>query len=150
LNSRSSCFILPSAGITVVHHNIQQYVAVLASFLLLPTSPALPPLWTILKQNHVYHRILSICRNVETPLQWHINMLHGNYACLSLSLPIFFFFLWDWNLNSGLCSCKAGFYGLSHTSSPFCSGYFEVGCLPNHLPRLASNLHPPHLSLPSS
>jgi hypothetical protein len=38
---------------------------------------------------------------------------------------------------------------LSHTSSPFCCGYFGDGSLMNHLPRLALNLDPPDLSLSS-
>jgi hypothetical protein len=39
-------------------------------------------------------------------------------------LPRSFFGGWDWNLNSGLCTCKAGVLLLSHTSSPFfCFGY---------------------------
>jgi hypothetical protein len=38
-------------------------------------------------------------------------------------------------------------YHLSHTSSPFCSGYFGDGCLANYLPWLASKHNPPDLSL---
>jgi hypothetical protein len=40
---------------------------------------------------------------------------------LFLSFFFFFFLRWDWGLNSGLCA------HLSHTSNPFCSGYFEDG-----------------------
>jgi hypothetical protein len=39
---------------------------------------------------------------------------------------------------------------LSHTSSPFCSGYFGDGSLKNYLPGLASNCYPAHLILLSS
>jgi hypothetical protein len=46
---------------------------------------------------------------------------------------------------------KQMFYCLSHTSSPFCSGYFgDGGGLMKFLPRLASSHDPPNLSLPSS
>jgi hypothetical protein len=33
-------------------------------------------------------------------------------------------FWWSWNVNSGLHTCKAGAYCLSHTSSLFCFCYF--------------------------
>jgi hypothetical protein len=36
---------------------------------------------------------------------------------------------------------------LSHTSNPFCSGYFGDGSLKNYLFGLALNLKPPDLSL---
>jgi hypothetical protein len=39
---------------------------------------------------------------------------------------------------------------LSHISSPFCSGYVGVEGVLNYLPRLASSLDPPDLSLPSN
>jgi hypothetical protein len=38
---------------------------------------------------------------------------------------------------------------LSHTSCPFCSGYFGDEGLMNYLPRLASDHNPPDLSLPN-
>jgi hypothetical protein len=41
---------------------------------------------------------------------------------------------------------KQVLYGLSHTSSPFCSGYFEMGSYMKYLPGLASNHYPPNLS----
>jgi hypothetical protein len=52
----------------------------------------------------------------------------------------FFFFWLDWSLNSGFHACKV-LYHLSHTSRPFCSGYFGDGGvgLTNYLPRLAYN-----------
>jgi hypothetical protein len=59
----------------------------------------------------------------------------------------FFFFFWDWGLNFALT--KWVLYHLSHTSSPFCSGYFGGGVLPTIHPKLASNCDPLHLSLPS-
>jgi hypothetical protein len=36
-------------------------------------------------------------------------------------------------------------YHLSHTSRPFCSGYFGDEVFKNVLPRLASNCDPPNL-----
>jgi hypothetical protein len=39
---------------------------------------------------------------------------------------------------------------LSHTSSPFCFGYFKDGDLLNYLLGLASNHDPPYLRLPHS
>jgi hypothetical protein len=56
------------------------------------------------------------------------------------------FLFWDEGLNSRALSfvfAKQALYHLSHTSSPFCSGYFEDGGLTNYLPRLASNHDPP-------
>jgi hypothetical protein len=38
------------------------------------------------------------------------------------------FFLWYWDLNWGPCTLHL-LYCLSHTSSPFCSGYFGDGVL---------------------
>jgi hypothetical protein len=58
----------------------------------------------------------------------------GLQACTSMpgfksnlrELRTFFFFSFSGTraLNSGLCVCKAGLYCLSHTSRPFCCGYF--------------------------
>jgi hypothetical protein len=42
---------------------------------------------------------------------------------------------------------KQVLYCLSHTSSPFCCGYFGDGGLENYLPGLTSNLVSPDLSL---
>jgi hypothetical protein len=39
-------------------------------------------------------------------------------------------------------------YHLTHTSSPFCSVYFEDGGLINYLPRLASTDDNPGISCP--
>jgi hypothetical protein len=55
--------------------------------------------------------------------------------------------VWDWDLNFELAKQM---FCLSHTSSPFCSGYFGDGDLENCLPELASNHDPPDLSLPTS
>jgi hypothetical protein len=41
---------------------------------------------------------------------------------------------------------KQALYCLSHTASPFCSGYFGDGGLMNILPKLASHCNPPNLS----
>jgi hypothetical protein len=57
---------------------------------------------------------------------------------------------WNWGLNSGLCAAKQALYPFSHTSNPFCSGYFGDGGLINCLPGLTSNLHAPDLSFPSN
>jgi hypothetical protein len=38
-------------------------------------------------------------------------------------------------------------YHVSHTSIPFCCGYFEDGGLMGYLPELASNFHLPYFSL---
>jgi hypothetical protein len=45
---------------------------------------------------------------------------------------------------------KQALYHLSHTSSPFCSGYFGDGDIANYLPRLASKLNPSDFSLANS
>jgi hypothetical protein len=49
--------------------------------------------------------------------------------CILTHLIFFFFFLWDWGLKSriGTALAKQVLYCLSHTSSPFWSGYFENG-----------------------
>jgi hypothetical protein len=49
----------------------------------------------------------------------------------------------------GFTLTKQVLHHLSHTSSPFCSGYFGDGVL-NYLRRLALNHDLPNLSLPSS
>jgi hypothetical protein len=54
------------------------------------------------------------------------------------------FFLFD---GTGLT--KQALYCLSHTSSPFFSGYFEDEGLWNYFPRLALNCDPPEFSFPS-
>jgi hypothetical protein len=41
---------------------------------------------------------------------------------------------------------KQALYHLSHTSRPFCSGYFGDEGPANYLPGLASNRNPPNLS----
>jgi hypothetical protein len=53
-------------------------------------------------------------------------------------------------LNQGFALIKQSLYYLSHTSSPFCSGYFGDGGLTNYLPGLVSNHNSPNLSLLSS
>jgi hypothetical protein len=53
-------------------------------------------------------------------------------------------------LNSGLHPCKVGTLLLKPHLGPFWSGYFWRQGLSNCLPRLASNLDPADLSLPSS
>jgi hypothetical protein len=62
---------------------------------------------------------------------------------------LFIYVWWDWA--QGFKIAKQALYHLSHTSSPFCSGYFEDGGgLTSCLPKLASNLDPPDLNLLSS
>jgi hypothetical protein len=65
---------------------------------------------------------------------------------LSLNLTIFYLFIFlvglEFELRSSRLQCRR-LYHLSHTSSPFCSGYFGDGGLSNYLPVLASNLDPP-------
>jgi hypothetical protein len=48
---------------------------------------------------------------------------------LSASLYLFIIYWWDCGLTSGLWACKASALLLSHTSSPFFSGYFGDGIL---------------------
>jgi hypothetical protein len=52
-------------------------------------------------------------------------------------------------LDSRFHTCKQPQYHLSHTSCPFCSGYFRDGVL-RTVSRLASNCDLPNLSLPRS
>jgi hypothetical protein len=54
--------------------------------------------------------------------------------CVRLTCPtldsFFFFFLWDWDLNfwtQGFSLAKQALCCMSHTSSPFCFGYFADG-----------------------
>jgi hypothetical protein len=54
------------------------------------------------------------------------------------------------NLTFCFVLAKQAFYCLSHTSSPFCSGYFEDGVLSNYLSGLALNQDPPNFSIPST
>jgi hypothetical protein len=44
---------------------------------------------------------------------------------------------------------KKPLYPLSHTSNPFCSGYFGDEGFMNHLPGLGWNFNPPDLNLSS-
>jgi hypothetical protein len=53
-------------------------------------------------------------------------------------------------VGQGFTLAKQVLYRLSHTSSPFCSGYFGDGGLMNYLPRLASTYHPPDLLISAS
>jgi hypothetical protein len=62
----------------------------------------------------------------------------------------FYFFGGIWVLTQGFMVAKQALCCLSHTCSPFCSGYFGDGGLMNYLPGLASNHHSPNLSLPSN
>jgi hypothetical protein len=59
--------------------------------------------------------------------------VHCLFRGVHLGISHFFFFWWNWGLNSGLHSCKAGALLLSHSSSPFCSGYFGDGVSPELL-----------------
>jgi hypothetical protein len=61
---------------------------------------------------------------------------------------IVFLLLLDWGLTQGFAFAKQVLYYLSHSSNSFRSGYFDEGGLVNYL--LASNYHPPHLSLSNS
>jgi hypothetical protein len=67
------------------------------------------------------------------------------FLAFLLDSSLFFFF------PSFACKlAKLAVYCLSHTSSPFCSGYFGDGGLLNYLSGLALNHDPPDLSLPRS
>jgi hypothetical protein len=59
---------------------------------------------------------------------------------------LFYFILAGLGFELHFRLAKQVLYDLSHTSSPFCSGYFGE----NYLPWLVSNCNPPDLSLPSS
>jgi hypothetical protein len=50
----------------------------------------------------------------------------------------------------GFVIARQALYCLTHSPSPFCSGYFAIRSLPNYLPGLASNCDPPNVSVPSS
>jgi hypothetical protein len=64
---------------------------------------------------------------------------------LSLSLACFIA-VWT----QGFVLAKKALYHLSHIFSPFCSDYFKDRGLVNYLSRLALNLDPPDISLPSN
>jgi hypothetical protein len=66
---------------------------------------------------------------------------------LNLFADFFFFFFENGVLKQVFMLAKQALYRLSHTSSAFCSGYFEDRV---YLLDLALNLDPPDLSLPSS
>jgi hypothetical protein len=55
-----------------------------------------------------------------------------------------------WCLNSGVHACKSGFLLLKPHLQFILLWLFGDGEVLNYLPRLASNLYPPDLSLPSS
>jgi hypothetical protein len=77
----------------------------------------------------------------------------NSFSYIEYGLFMFLFiylFWWEWNLTSGLRTYKQVLYCLSHTFSPFCSGYFEDGGLTSSLSWLASNHDPPNLSSPSN
>jgi hypothetical protein len=53
-------------------------------------------------------------------------------------------------LNQGFVLAKQAFYVLTHTFSPFFSGYFGDEGLENYLPGLVLNFNPPDLTLLSN
>jgi hypothetical protein len=57
----------------------------------------------------------------------HIWKLERKLVKWAFKQTYFFLFWWNWGLNSGLHGCKQVCYHLSHTSSPFSSGYFGDG-----------------------
>jgi hypothetical protein len=96
----------------------------------------------------------------EAPQHWNSMSLHPGSAfpevpllsvsaCLSHlafhptsliadSSHIFIFYLFIFLVRLEF-EIRTSCYCLSHTSSPFCSGYFGDGCIVNYLPGLASN-----------
>jgi hypothetical protein len=67
-----------------------------------------------------------------------------------IKIMIFFFSFWcNWGLNSGLYTCNTGTLQLEPYLSPFFLIILDMEYW-NYLPRLASNLDSPDLSLPSS
>jgi hypothetical protein len=68
-----------------------------------------------------------------------------------LLLHFFLFFFYRIGVwTQGYMLVKQTLYCLSHTSSPFCSGYFGDGDIMSYLPGLVSNHNPPDLSFSSS
>jgi hypothetical protein len=65
----------------------------------------------------------------------------------SLSLPPTLHLFWDWDLNSGICTCKAGTLLLELHLQLILLWLFWRWGLMNYLPGLASNHNPPNLSL---
>jgi hypothetical protein len=80
-----------------------------------------------------------------------MELIHCLIFCIHVILwQNFFLFCSIGVWTQGFVLAKQMLYHLSHTSSPFCSGYFGDGSLMNYLPGLASNCDPPHLSFPRS
>jgi hypothetical protein len=65
----------------------------------------------------------------------------------TIDVMIFWIFWWDWDLSSGLHAYKAGTHE-PHFQSSLLWLFWKCDFI-NYLPRLASNLDPFHLSLPS-
>jgi hypothetical protein len=135
-------------------HSHQQCVRVPS-----PPSPLYTPqhwlfvFWQVMWNHNVYF----ICISLMTMNVDHFSMyilaicisLFVNYLFICplinwiiYSFDVSFFFKWDWVWTQSFVLAKQVLYYLSHTSSPFYSGYFGDGSLTNYLPRLASNLDP--------
>jgi hypothetical protein len=88
------------------------------------------------------HQIEIINVFEQGTLCFHFALGPTNYA-----VPIIG---WEWDLNSGLHICKAGALLLEPLHQSILLWLFWRWGLANYLPRLASNLNPPDLNLPSS
>jgi hypothetical protein len=94
--------------------------------------------WIPFARSIIFHpSIFSLC----IPLQ--VKWISGRQHTVGF---IYLFIYWDWVWTQGLQSLVA-LYHLSHTSSPFCSGYFGRWSLTNSLLVLSFKLNPPHLSV---
>jgi hypothetical protein len=74
-------------------------------------------------------------------------LLHPGFSATVTFFLLFFLFGGTGLWTRGFALAKQVLCCSSHTSSPFCSGYFGDGGLMKCLPRLASNCHPHDLSL---
>jgi hypothetical protein len=96
-------------------------------------------------------------RHIFNSYYWKVSTFIDTLKLWSLELIIIIFnfiylfiFAGTGVCTQGLTFAKQVLYHLSHRSSLFCSSYFEHGGFVSYLPQLASNFHPPDLSLPSS
>jgi hypothetical protein len=91
-------------------------------------------------RGHIFKVFLGVC--------WGLELLGHMQVILWTIIQFFGFFFCETGVwTQVFVFIKQTLYRLSHTSSPFCSGYFG---LRNYLPRLALNHYPPDLSLPRS
>jgi hypothetical protein len=78
---------------------------------------------------HSYRNLFYFLYMPTFPRLWPLiafsnHLIQMDFLPLYISYCSFFYFWLYQDLNSGLCFARQVLYHLSHSSSPFCSGYF--------------------------